>query len=317
MIETATGPDPARRRFLKEMLRVAAAGALAGIVGIPPLLRELAAAGRLYHWRGLALGGEAHLWVEAADAEQAAHLVAIALAEKDRLERIFSLYRPDSVLCRLNRAGDLAHPPPELVEVLSLARRVWEASGGAFDVTIQPLYAALASGSADDGSLRRARDRIGMHRVVFDAGRVGFTRPGMALSFNGIAQGYITDRVAAELAAAGCRNALVQFGEVRALGHAPGRAPWPVRVAGLADDALAGAPAIAVTDTAGTRIAGRYQHVLDPRTGAPVAARRALAVAAPSAALADALSTALAVLDPQAASRLLAAFPGSRARRLA
>src|SRR5690606_33904156 len=119
-----------------------------------------------------------------------------------RLERIFSLYRADSDLCRLNRDGRHDAPPLELVELLSLAASVSAASGGAFDVTVQPLWLRYAEhfAAVDADPAGPALDDllalVDWRGVSVDAGRVALARPGMAITLNGIAQGYITDRVA-------------------------------------------------------------------------------------------------------------------------
>ncbi len=308
---------PTRRRILANLLRVGAGGALAGLVGLPPLLTSSARAGRLYRWSGVALGGEAHLWVEAGDRHEAARLVTCALAEKTRLEKIFSLYRPDSLLLRLNAQGRLAHPPAEMLTLLALARRLWEASEGAFDPTVQPLYARLKSAGGKGAGPAAVRGIVGMQDVLFDETEVAFRRQGMALTFNGIAQGYITDRVAERLSEAGCRAACVQFGEIRAFGRPGPSRSWDVRLDGSSDRLSVAAAAVAVTDTFGTLIGGRSPHVLDPRTGRPIATRRALAVRAPHATLADGLSTALAVLGRKQEHALLRHFPAAQVRWLA
>ncbi len=308
---------PSRRRILANLLRIGAGGALVGLVGLPPLLASPARAGRLYRWSGVALGGEAHLWVEADDRHEAARLVTRALAEKARLERIFSLYRPDSLLLRLNAQGRLAHPPAEMLTLLALARRLWEASDGAFDPTVQPLYAYVKRMDGADTGLAAVRRLVGMQNVLFDEGAVVFRRRGMALTFNGIAQGYITDRVTERLSEADCRAACVQFGEIRTFGRPAAGRSWDVRLDGASEQLSVMAAAVAVTDSFGTLIGGRSPHILDPRTGRPVATRRRLAVRAPHAALADGLSTALAVLGRTHERTLLGRFPGARVQWLA
>ena len=308
--------QPTRRRILANLMRIGAGGALAGLIGLPPLLTSAARAGRLYRWSGVALGGEAHLWVEAGDRHEAAQLVARALAEKTRLERIFSLYRPDSLLLRLNAQGRLAHPPAEMLTLLALARRLWEASEGAFDPTVQPLYAWAKRAGGKSERPAAARRLVGMQDVLFDESEIAFRRRGMALTFNGIAQGYITDRVADLLSGAGCRAACVQFGEIRAFGRPGSGRGWDVRLDGSVDRLPVAAGAVAVTDTFGTLIGGHSPHVLDPRRRQPVATRRKLAVRAPHATLADGLSTALAVLGREREDALLRHFPDVRVRWL-
>src|SRR5690606_35645408 len=94
-------------------------------------------------WRGWALGAEASLTIHHPDRAVAERLVRRVVAEVERLEQIFSLYRPDSTLSQLNRAGALAAPPSDLVAVLEASGRVWKASSGAFDPTVQPLWKLL------------------------------------------------------------------------------------------------------------------------------------------------------------------------------
>lgn len=233
-------------------------------------------------------------------------IAARALAEISRLEEVFSLYRPESALMRLNAAGELEAPPFELLECLTLAGAVHAASGGLFDPTVQPLWALYAEtavqGRLPTGDERKAalaqtgwqHLRIGPDRIVLASG--------MALTLNGIAQGYIADRVAALLEAEGLADILIDTGEFRALGGDPRGGDWPVHLAqggqvGLRSRALATSSPLGTTFDA----AGRVGHILDPRTGTPAApVWRAVSISAPSAALADALSTAACLMEVKA-----------------
>ena len=96
----------------------------------------LSSAAPVHTWQGVALGARATLRLAHPDAKEISARVA---AEISRLEDIFSLYRPDSSLMRLNRTGRLDAPPFELLECLSLAGAVHRASEGRFDPTVQPL----------------------------------------------------------------------------------------------------------------------------------------------------------------------------------
>jgi thiamine biosynthesis lipoprotein ApbE len=162
----------------------------------------------------------------------AARLVDRVVAEVSRLERVFSLYQRDSALSELNRTGAIAAPPAELVNLLEASRDFWETTGGAFDPTVQPLWTLYAehfsasdadpAGPSEDAK-RRALSRVGFEKLKFNRDRVVFARPGMALTLNGIAQGYITDRIVGLLREAGIANSLVSMGETRAIGGAAGR----------------------------------------------------------------------------------------------
>jgi len=289
-----------RRRFLT--ISAAAVGLAA------PGAR--AATSRL--WTGVALGARASIRLDHPEAEA---IAARAAAEISRLEAIFSLYRADSALSRLNADATLASPPAELLECLTLAGAVHRASGGAFDPTVQPLWAlwaerVSAGARPETAELAAARALGGWGDLRLDADKIALA-PGMGLTLNGIAQGYIADRVAALLEAEGLTDILIDTGEHRALGQMPGGGDWPVKLAqggsvALRDRALAtSAPLGTVFDGE-----GRYGHILDPRTGEPAApVWRAISITAPSAALADALSTAACLMPDRAAiDRLVAEF---------
>lgn len=129
----------------------------------------------------------------------------------------------------------------------------------------------------------------------------------MAVTLDGIAQGHLTDRATAVLRAHGVEQVLVDLGELRVLGSAPEGRPWRIAREGAAPSALSeGAVA-----TSRAIVDGR-PRILDARTGEPPARDEPVTVLAPEALVADGLSTALAVADPRAAARLLAAFAQAR-----
>jgi thiamine biosynthesis lipoprotein len=282
---------------------------------------------RRHEQQGVLLGAEARIRAYHHDAASARSAIDACFAEARRLESIFSLHRPDSALSRLNRAGRLSDPPPELVALLDQAAAFSRATGGAFDVTVQPLWALYADhfaahAAGTDGpsrhEIRRALACVDYRAVEVSAALVRLIRPGMAVTLNGIAQGFITDHVTRLLRARGFDNVLVDMGEFRAVGaHADG-SPWRVAIADpdrpwrsfatlpLADRA------IATSGGYGTRFdaAGRHHHLFDPRTGRSAAHYRSVSVLAPDATTADALSTGLCALAPEAARAVVDARQG-------
>ena len=284
------------------------------------LMAPLPAAAALHTETGQALGAKVTLRLAHPDAPA---IAARAMAEIARLEDIFSLYREGSALMRLNAAGTLDTPPFELLECLSLAGAVHAASGGRFDPTVQPLWAlqaaaAIAGQEVTPEALAAARAQVGWERVNLDPARITLA-PGMALTLNGIAQGYIADRVAALLEAEGLGNVLIDTGEFRALGGHPQGGAWPVKLAQGGTVALRGR-ALATSAPLGTTFdqAGRIGHILDPRSGRPVAGVwQAVSVSAPTAALADALSTVICLTGDEVEARsLCAAFRDVRMESL-
>lgn len=296
---------PNRRRFL-----TIAAGALAAL-SAPP------AAAQLHRWRGVALGAEASITLAHPEAEA---ITARALAEIARLEDVFSLYRAGSALSRLNAAGRLEAPPFELLECLALCGRVHAATGGRFDPTVQPLWAAHAEAHAAGRApapdeIAAALARTGWEGVAFDSAAVTL-RPGMALTLNGIAQGFIADRVAAMLEAEGLTGILIDTGELRALGGNPEGGAWPVTLAGTERKVMLETRALASSSPLGTVFdaEGRAGHILDPSTGRPAPpVWRLVSISARHAALADALSTAACLIPDRAGiEAALADFPDAR-----
>ncbi len=301
-----------RRRFLLIAAGTAFAGATWGWPG---------EAKSRVTWRGMSLGARAQILIDHADRDAAEECLEACRREIDRLESEFSLFRSDSAIARLNASGRIDAPSGDLLQILSIAASVNAASGGFFDPTVQPLWEAYARfyteaspRAASTLRLEEALGRIGLRHIHFDAGRIAFARQGMALTLNGIAQGYITDRLAELFHARGFDHVLVDMGEIRAVGAQQDGRAWPVtiaganRVVGLKDRALA------TSATLGTAFdhAGSVGHILDPRSGRPAMGRRQVTVAAPTATLADALSTALCAAPEHAAADILAAFPEAR-----
>jgi len=283
-----------RRRFL-----CLSAAALAPLPGH---------AGTVAAWEGTGLGTSLSLRLVGADPHHARQTFARVGAEIARIESLASLHR-DSALTRLNRDGHLAWPAPDLLDILTIAGQVHAATGGAFDPTVQPLWLALANGTDTEA----ARHLIGWDRIHLTPEEIRLD-PGQALTLNGIAQGWAADRIAALLRAQGFTEALVDMGELAALGDGG----WPVAIVGpddapLAETRLANR-ALATSSPRGTLVNGQ-PHILGPQGQPPL--WQTVSVSAPRAAIADALSTAFCLMDRPAMESALAGFPGSRLEALA
>jgi len=311
-----------RRRFL-QISAIAAAGAV---------LPALAAVSRprLHVRQGVLLGAETELQLYHPDVQTVRTAIDACFSEVRRLETIFSLQRPDSALSRLNRAGSLSNPPVELVALLDTAAGFSRATGGAFDVTVQPLWELyarhFAAVTADPNGpalsdIQRALACVDFREVEVSQTLVAFNRPGMAVTLNGIAQGFITDRVTEMLRDRGFEHVLVNMGEMRALRGHPDGTPWRLGIADpeqpwrslhrlpLIDRAIATSGAYGMLFDAD----GRHHHLFDPHTGTSTHYYRSVSVIAPDATTADALSTGLSALAPEAALPVVNARRGVRA----
>lgn len=295
-----------RRRTITIMAATCAAALLAAPAA--PARRE---------WRGTALGAEGRLIFQGIDGGTADRLIGLVIAEIDRLEQIFSLYRPDSQISRLNQQAWLDFPSHDLQVVLASGLDLWRRSDGAFNPAIQPLWRMLskhfAGRSMRHGPHRRqisAALEICNPKYIELAPEVINLKPGMAVTLNGIAQGYITDQVVALLHQNGLSNTLVQLGETRTL---PG-CSWQVGFGASGRSIELTDSAIATSAGRGTTFSkdGQWHHIIDPQTGRSALDFSSITVCAPSAMLADALSTALAVAGRQNIARVARRFPQVR-----
>jgi len=270
-----------------------------------------AAAPARHQWQGVALGADVALTVEGGTPAAARAFFAESERALRVVERQFSLFG-GSELMRLNALGRLAHPSDDMLALLDLAGRVNAATGGAFDPTVQPLWQARRLGQDESP----ARALVGWEGVRADAAEIRLARPGMALTLNGIAQGFAADRLAEVAARHRLTDVLIDAGEARALGPRGWSARIETPEGAAVRDLTLRDRALATSAAMGTRIgpAGDRPHIMGPRGEPP---RWALAsVSADSAALADALSTAAILLDRPEIDRALKAFPDARLEAL-
>ncbi|ROV56255.1 FAD:protein FMN transferase [Neisseria chenwenguii] len=305
-----------RRRFLAvsalTATGIAVPFALTRKKDAPVPSEKTAAAGEPFIWRGIALGSGAELRIYHPDRRFTETLAQKALIEVLRLEKIFSLYRDDSAISRLNREGRLNSPPADLLAVLSLSRKIHRATKGAFDPSIQPLWNLYADyfrrhpkaeTLPSEADMKKALRLVGFDKVRFDDAAVSFAEKGMSLSLNGIAQGYITDKIVELLRKNGIRRALADMGEIRGLDDGK-VGTWRVGIKNPQDESqvLLTVPlqnqAFATSGGYGTTMdeAGKFTHLFDPRTGLATPRYRSISVMAATAAVADAFSTAFSVM---------------------
>jgi len=298
----ADGPISRRRA-----LSILAGAALATTAG------SVAAAAHMTEWRGIALGADARILLGGQGRVSAATAIADCIAEIERLETIFSLYRSGSELLALNETGRTEHASLDLRLVLQQCADLHRSTEGLFDPTVQPLWRLYADWFAGrpDRAAPDARkvaalvEKIGMQHVASDHGRIRLS-PGCQLTLNGIAQGYITDRIAELLRARGWSHVLADIGEVRVLAERPDGSPFEVLVResglgiALVDAALATSSPDALLFSADERLA----HIINPRNGRTASPWRCITVRHASAMVADGLSTALVLASASEMARI-------------
>ena len=244
-----------------------------------------------------------------------------AAAEVRRIEAKYSRYRADSVISRINAAAGSGHAVPvddETAGLLDFAARLFELSQGRFDISSGPLRRAwdFRSGRVpSDAALAALLPLVGWPLVERDAGGVHLTRPGMELDFGGIGKEYAADRAQAVLAQAGLRHGFVNLGgDLRVLGPQADGRPWtfgiqhPRRADAVCAQVLLAQGALATSGDYErffiTPDGRRCCHILDPRSGQPVAHWQSVSVIAPLCTAAGALAT-IAMLSGAAATTFL------------
>jgi FAD:protein FMN transferase len=314
-----------RRKFISYFLGAAAIGSIGAHLGSRQarLSRPTGAARLIKITRqSRALGTDISITAFHADPAIANTAIDQAFAAIDRVEQIMSLYRPDSELSQLNRAGHLNGPDPMLVEVLNRATSLSLKSDGAFDVTVQPLWAVYEEAAAADTlptetAIATALRSVDWQKVSFSEDKIAFAQPNMAITLNGIAQGFAADAARQALRDAGIEHALIDSGEIGAVGPHAEKDHWDIGIKDPRDPA--GMLGIAALQDRCLATSGDYEttfsadfsahHLLDPRTGHSPSDIASVTVVAPTALEADALSTAAFLMGPARGQAFIETLP--------
>lgn len=324
-----------RREFLQGQAAVRALGDLIpqgplAPVGVPDSWLQ-------FSRRAMACEFQVWLRTSSVGAESAAALEALELISA--LEAQLTVYRDDSEVSQLNQRAALGPVAVEsrLFDLLTRAVVLHQQTNGAYDIATGALTKAWGffrreGAMPDDALLTTALQSTGSRHLQLDAQRqtVQFLQPGLELNLGSIGKGYALDRAAEQMRAAGLRDFLWHGGasSVLASGHraTPANAQEP--------DASQAGWEIGLLDplrprqrlgtvrlvnqalgTSGSQVqffrqgGARYGHILDPRTGWPAQGMLSATVVAPTAAEADALSTAFYVLGPSESAAYCAQHP--------
>jgi len=312
-----------RRRFITFV---------AAAAGLPLLLKAGGSQAKPVRWDGTALGAPASIQLFHTDEAQARTAIAAGLQELKRLETIFSVYRADSSISKLNREGVLENAPDDFIVMLTRALSLAKISDGVYDPTIQPVWQTyfrhFTESSPDpagpsSADLAAALALVDWRAVEVDAGnrKVSFARTGMGLTLNSGAQGYITDRVTDVLRAHGFDRMLVDMGEPRALSAKPDGSAWRVGIANPADPSRAIVTLDVVDKCVSTSggygtlfdAKGSFTHLIDTRTGRTAPALLGVSVVADSGVVADGLSTAMLMAPAERRQHILRSAGGQKA----
>lgn len=262
-------------------------------------------------WRNrplLGFGATLSLLVGHPDAAFAEKALDGAVAKIRHIEAQMSLFDPGSALRQLNRQGFLNKPDADLLSILKTAQHISHKSSGTFDVTVQPLWEAFAVAQKNNTlptqqAVQVARQKIGWQYLEVSAQTIRLNKPDMAVTLNGIAQGYAADQVQSLWRGMGIQHALINTGEWAALGKSQSNIGW---VLGIADPrseekmmqtiSMQG-KSIATSSDSQTFFSDDFKnhHIFNPATGYSPADIASVTVAAETCTLADALTKVIFV----------------------
>lgn len=303
-------PRFSRRQFLK--ISAVTGGLLAG----GGLLRMAKQTIQTVKETRLLMGTLIHLALVTDDERQGERVVGATFAEIERLVQILDHRNPQATLAQLNETGALADAPDELLTVLDQALAYGALSGGAFDVSVQPLVQAYRQGS----DVEAARNLVDYRQIQISGNDIRLRQEGMQLTLDGIAKGYIVDSAVAFLQAQNFTNVLVEAGgDLASSGQRSDGENWRVGI--QHPRATGGTRTLSTLQIGWQAVAtsGDYMnsfsrdfsqhHIIDPRTGISPLQLSSVTVIAPSAMDADALSTAVMVLGLEEGTALLERLP--------
>jgi thiamine biosynthesis lipoprotein len=250
--------------------------------------------------------------------------------EMSRLEGMMSIHVDTSEIAEIVRGADKdsVAVSPETFTVLRRAIEVFDASGGAFDVTIgavKDLWAFDAPNPKvpDPDAIRRLVQHVGSRKIVLHSGKAFLNDPNVRIDLGGIAKGYIVDRAVQVLRGAKIRAGILQAGgDMVVFGKRPGRKFWRIGVKHPRNSNVENG-LIGLIETEGEKgistsgdyeryfmVGGkRYHHILNPKTGYPATRCISVTIVAPNAIVSDAFSTAVFVLGPKKGMELIERLP--------
>lgn len=268
--------------------------------------------------RHFVLEGELRVTVAAPDTVTSRAAIDAGFAVADSVERLLSVHSRSSEVSRINAAAgrEPVAVSPWTETVMVAALDLAEQTGGAFDPTVGPVLRAWGFGCdecarPDAASIARAVERVGWRKVVYDpqAHTVFLSEAGMELDLRAAAKGFALDRMRESMIEAGATAGILDLdGDQLFFGQGT-ESPenlWPVGIADPYDPSRAFArlevPAggLSTTSPYSRRVepggVGGVGHLIDPRTGRPVAGISSVTVYSRDALRSDILSTALFVL---------------------
>jgi len=258
--------------------------------------------------------------------------VGRAFEEMDRVVELLNRYDPSSAISILNDSGSIGGPPPELSRVLREALVCNKRSLGAFDPTVLPLVDLFRSrgdvssagnlhpASPSPAEIRSLLELVDAGAVELGPRSIRLGKAGMGLTLDGIAKGFVVDRMADVLSGLGLADYLIDAGgDIRSSGFREDARPWQVAVQDptkrnrfpdvlpLSGMAVATSGSYEIYFDPGRR----HHHIIDSRSGVSPDSSQSVSVVAPTAMEADALATSVFLMGPERGTAFIDSIPDS------
>ncbi|MFC1533054.1 FAD:protein FMN transferase [Thermodesulfobacteriota bacterium] len=273
----------------------------------------------------LAMGTSVSMTLIHSSRDKAEEAIGLAFEEIDRLSGLMNRFDNRTAISQLNMEGLLKDIHPDIIEVVGNALEYYRITRGAFDISVKPLvdlfkekFSWMNRQYPDRKRLKEALDLVGSDKIEIEGGIIRFKKPGMGITLDGIAKGYIVDKASKSLLSHDIENFLINAGgDMRAVGSRHDRKPWTIAIQDPRKREKH-RNIIHVTDAA-VATSGDYEvyfdrekmfhHIVNPETGLSPVLSTSVSVIAPTAMEADALSTSVFVMNPENGTRFIDSLP--------
>jgi thiamine biosynthesis lipoprotein len=314
-----------RRSFLKLSGLLGLGVASAGLVPIPAEAVKFNEKLYKVSKTRLAMGTVVSMTLIHSSRDKAEEAMGRAFGEIDRLTGLMSRFDEATAVAQLNREGYLKGIPPEVTQVIGRALDYHRVSRGAFDITVKPVvdlfkekFGGTKKTAPTEKELKRALELVDARQIEIKDRTVRFRTPGMGITLDGIAKGYIVDRASGILSEHGIENHLINAGgDIRTMGTRLDRKPWTVAVQD--PQKKRHYPDIIHMRDGAVATSGDYEiyfdrekmfhHIVNPGTGRSPELTASVSVVADTTMEADALSTSVFVMSPEKGAAFINTLP--------
>lgn len=259
----------------------------------------------IFRFEFQAMGTLCELQLFAVDEHSAQRISQRVIADVRSLERAYSRYQPDSLLSRINQvaaSGGELEVDETTTALLNYAQTCYELSDGLFDISsglLRQIWRFEEQRLPTQAALDAVLERIGWHKLSWQAPCLRFDTPGMELDFGGIVKEYAADRAAQLCLDAGVVSGVVNLGgDIKIIGPRLDGRSWriglghPQAQSPITLGLQQGAVASSGDYQRFMEVDGvRYSHILNPKTGWPVRYLSAVSVVGDFCVVAGSAST--------------------------